>query len=146
MFIQEVLWTKRRYRRGIDKILKEKPDVILFTGDLVNDRAIEMDDYKDVFSQLKAPMGVYSTLGNHDYGDYVRWESKAVKEANLNQLKKCHKQLGWRLLMNENIIIERGGEKNCSAWHRELECKRQFSKIRSNERCLWEQKIYLSKY
>jgi hypothetical protein len=69
--------------RGIDKIMKENPDIILFTGDLVNDRAIEMIEYMDVFNRLKAPMGVYSTLGNHDYGDYARWASREDKAANL---------------------------------------------------------------
>jgi predicted MPP superfamily phosphohydrolase len=66
-----------------------------------------MNDYIDVFNQLKAPMGVYSTLGNHDYGDYVQWPSLQEKEFNLNQLKNVHGQLGWRLLMNENVILEK---------------------------------------
>lgn len=100
---------KKSVQKGIDKIMKEKPDLILFTGDLVNDRSSEMKDYMDVFSQLKAPMGVYSTLGNHDYGDYVRWDSEEAKKANLEQLKKVHADLGWRLLMNEHISLERNG-------------------------------------
>ena len=73
---------------GVDLVLAEKPDLILFTGDLVNDISTEMDPYKDIFSRLKAPMGVFSTLGNHDYGDYVQWESSAAKKANLDTLKK----------------------------------------------------------
>ncbi len=97
--------------RGVKKILAEKPDIILFTGDLVNDRATEMKDYMDVFSQLKAPMGVYSTLGNHDYGDYVHWESPEVKRANLDRLKEIHGELGWRLLMNEHVVLEKGNDK-----------------------------------
>jgi len=97
--------------KGVQKVLKEKPDLILFTGDLVNDRATEMDNYMDVFSQLKAPMGVYSTLGNHDYGDYVTWESSAVKSSNLERLKEIHGELGWRLLMNEHVQLEKQGEK-----------------------------------
>lgn len=102
---------KKAVMHGIEKIMKEKPDLILFTGDLVNDRASEMTDYMDVFNQLKAPMGVYSTLGNHDYGDYVRWESQEAKHANLERLKAVHGELGWRLLMNEHIIFERGEDK-----------------------------------
>ena len=102
---------KEAVEKGIKKILKEKPDLILFTGDLVNDRASEMKDYMDVFSQLKAPMGVYSTLGNHDYGDYVRWESVEAKKENLEQLKQVHKNMGWRLLMNEHIVLEKGGDR-----------------------------------
>ena len=101
---------KEAVNRGIDKILKENADIILFTGDIVNDRAVEMEHYMDVFSRLKAPMGVYSTLGNHDYGDYVHWESDAAKKANLEDLKKVHAALGWRLLMNEHEVLEKNGE------------------------------------
>lgn len=102
---------KHAVERGVEKILNEKADIILFTGDLVNDRATEMKDYMDVFSRLKAPMGVYSTLGNHDYGDYVAWPSNEVKKQNLEQLKAIHGKLGWRLLMNEHILFERNNEK-----------------------------------
>ena len=102
---------KAAVNHGIDMILKEKPDLILFTGDLVNDRHEEMHDYVDVFNRLKAPLGVYSTLGNHDYGDYVAWPSEAAKKQNLENLKKVHAQLGWKLMMNEHTIFEKNGEK-----------------------------------
>lgn len=101
---------KKAVQKGIDKIKNEKADLILFTGDLVNDRSSEMNDYMDVFNQLKAPLGVFSTLGNHDYGDYVRWDSEAAKAANLQRLKDVHAELGWRLLMNEHVALERNGE------------------------------------
>ena len=102
---------KKAVDHGVDQILNEKPDIILFTGDLVNDRATEMKEYMDVFSRLKAPMGVFSTLGNHDYGDYVQWPSEGVSKAqNLEDLKKVHANLGWRLLMNEHVVLEREGE------------------------------------
>jgi len=101
---------KKAVQRGVDKILKEEPDLVLFTGDLVNDRSVEMKDYMDVFNRLKAPLGVYSTLGNHDYGDYVRWESKEAKAANLERLKQVHGELGWRLLMNEHVVLEKGSD------------------------------------
>lgn len=101
---------KAAVQKGVDLIMKQQADIILFTGDLVNDRATEMQDYLDVFSQLKAPMGVYSTLGNHDYGDYVSWESGAAKKANLDRLKQIHAQMGWRLMMNEHTVLRRGGE------------------------------------
>lgn len=97
--------------RGVEMVLREKPDMILFTGDLVNDKATEMDNYKDLFSRLKAPMGVYSTLGNHDYGDYAHWDSAAEKAANLEDLKQVHAHMGWRLMMNENKIFEKDGQK-----------------------------------
>jgi uncharacterized protein len=102
---------KKAVAHGIEKILNEKPDIIFFTGDLVNDRAIEMEEYMEVFSRLKAPMGVYSILGNHDYGDYVSWPHEGVtKEQNLENLKKVHADLGWRLLMNEHVVLEKNGE------------------------------------
>lgn len=96
--------------KGVEMILKEEPSLILFTGDLVNDRASEMKNYLDVFNQLKAPMGVYSCLGNHDYGDYVQWDTELAKKENLEQLKKVHENLGWRLLMNEHVILEKAGD------------------------------------
>ena len=96
---------------GVDMILKQNADLILFTGDLVNDRHTEILEYIPVFNQLKAPLGVYSTLGNHDYGDYVSWESDEAKADNLNKLKKAHATLGWRLLMNEHVVLEKDGEK-----------------------------------
>jgi predicted MPP superfamily phosphohydrolase len=101
---------KEAVQRGVNMILNERPDIILFTGDLVNNTSVEMTDYIDMFSQLKAPMGVYSTLGNHDYGDYVWWESKEAKHLNLERLKQIHSQMGWRLLMNEHVALQRGGD------------------------------------
>jgi len=102
---------KKAVQHGIDMILAQNADIILFTGDLVNDKATEMKDYMDVFNQLKAPMGVYSTLGNHDYGDYVSWPNGGITKAqNLENVKKLHGELGWRLLMNEHVILKRNGD------------------------------------
>ena len=97
--------------KGIELIEKQSADLVLFTGDLVNDRASEMQDWMDVFGKINAPHGVYSTLGNHDYGDYVKWDTVEEKKQNLEALKQVHHDLGWRLLMNENISIEKNGEK-----------------------------------
>jgi len=102
---------KKAVERGVEHILSEKADLILFTGDLVNDRADEMNDYMDLFSRLKAPMGVFSSLGNHDYGDYYDWGSPAAKQANLERLKGVHAELGWRLLINEHVALDRNGQK-----------------------------------
>lgn len=102
---------KAAVQQGVEKILHLNPDLILFTGDLVNNKADEMHDYMDVFRQLKAPMGVYSILGNHDYGDYVQWESHEQKNRNLDRLKEIHAQMGWRLLLNENVLLEKDGHK-----------------------------------
>lgn len=96
---------------GIDMIMKEKADLILFTGDLVNNKASEIEPYKHLFSKLQAPMGVYSTLGNHDYGDYVDWPSTQAKADNLEILKKHHEEMGWKLMMNEHVVFEKEGEK-----------------------------------
>jgi predicted MPP superfamily phosphohydrolase len=95
--------------KGVQMILDCKPDLILFTGDLVNNEAIEMKILKDLFSQLKAPMGVFSTLGNHDYGDYKNWSSIEEKIANLETLKSIHAEMGWQLLMNEHVVLEKNG-------------------------------------
>ncbi len=103
---------KQAVEHGVQEILDQQADIILFTGDLVNDRATEMDEYMDVFSKLKAPLGVYSVFGNHDYGDYVSWPINGVsREQNIENLKKVHADLGWRLLMNEHVPIERNGDK-----------------------------------
>ena len=102
---------KEAVQKGIDLIQKQGADLILFTGDLVNDKAVEMQDWAPIFGQLSASKGVFSTLGNHDYGDYVQWPSKEAKIANLEALKAVHASMGWKLLMNENVTIEQGGAK-----------------------------------
>jgi uncharacterized protein len=119
---------KQAVAKGVDKILKEKPDLILFTGDLVNNVADEMKDYIDVFNRLKAPLGVYSIFGNHDYGDYVNWSDRdeahyerekaagrhllsPLQQKNLDELKKVHADLGWRLLLDEHVPLEKGSDK-----------------------------------
>ncbi|WP_346238123.1 metallophosphoesterase [Niabella insulamsoli] len=94
--------------KGIDLILEQQPDVILFTGDLVNNKSEEVGDYQKIFSRLKAPMGVFSTLGNHDYGDYAAWPDEAAKAQNLEQLKKIHAEMGWRLMLDEHLPLQKG--------------------------------------
>ena len=95
---------------GVEMMLAEKPDAIFFTGDLVNYQTSEVKDYIDIFSKVKAPHGVYSTLGNHDYGDYKSWPSASAKAKNLEDMVEAHKLMGWDLLMNENRIIGKEGE------------------------------------
>ncbi|HRG38716.1 MAG TPA: metallophosphoesterase [Bacteroidia bacterium] len=89
-------------------VLEQNADVIFFTGDLVNNEATEMRPFMNVLNKLNAPHGVFSTLGNHDYGDYVQWETPQAKKQNLDDLKDVHKQLGWRLLMNEHVPLTKG--------------------------------------
>jgi hypothetical protein len=102
----------RAVEQGIERVLHQNPDIILFTGDLVNNVADEVDErFMKIYSRLKAPMGVYSTLGNHDYGDYVQWPSADAKKENLDRLKQKHSEAGWRLLMNEHVVLQRGEDK-----------------------------------
>jgi predicted MPP superfamily phosphohydrolase len=97
--------------KGIDLVNAQQSDVILFTGDLVNNKATEMDPWISTFARLQAPQGKYSVLGNHDYGDYTKWESKEAKiAANLVDLKGVHKKIGFRLLLDEAVNIEKDGQ------------------------------------
>ena len=103
---------KKAVEHGVEKIIAENGDLVIFSGDLVNDRAPEMKNYMDVFNKIKAPMGVYSTFGNHDYGDYVKWPYEGVtKEQNLINLAKIHEVLGWLLMMDEHVELEKNGDK-----------------------------------
>jgi uncharacterized protein len=98
-------------KKAFDIVMQQNADMILFTGDLVNNVATETQGHEEQFSRLKAKHGVYSVLGNHDYGDYVEWESKAAKEKNLSDLKDKHAAFGWKLMMNEHVAIEKNGAK-----------------------------------
>ncbi len=97
--------------RGIEMAISLKPDIIFFTGDLVNNRSEEVYPWMDLLSRLQAPMGVLSILGNHDYGDYIHWDSPAAKAVNLELLKKAHADLGWHLLLNEHITLEKSSQR-----------------------------------
>lgn len=98
---------------GIDLINKQNSDLLLFTGDLVNNRAVEAEPWVNLFSKLKAPYGKYSILGNHDYGDYVEWRSKKKKAQNMENFKKIQKKMGFELLLNENRLIKKAEENIC---------------------------------
>ena len=97
-------------RGGIDMITSEKPDAIFFTGDLVNDKAKELIGWGDDLSKIKAPLGVFSVLGNHDYGEYTSWRNESSKTKNFNDLLSAQKEFGWNLLRNENTKISVDGE------------------------------------
>ncbi|HEX6335172.1 MAG TPA: metallophosphoesterase [Flavisolibacter sp.] len=97
-------------QRGVERIMSLNPDLVLFTGDLVNNKSEEMHDYVGIFSKLSAPMGVYSVLGNHDYGDYVNWPSVQAKKENLERVKKIHADMGWKLMMDEHVLLQREEE------------------------------------
>jgi len=108
--------------RAVNIINEQKPDVVFFTGDLVNYNHTEALNYIDTLKNIKAIHGVFSIFGNHDYGDYYKWNNSEEKENDIQELKKIHSQMGWNLLWDEHHIIEQGEEKiavigvqNCSA-------------------------------
>lgn len=96
-------------QRGINLINQQHADLFVFTGDLVNNKAEEIKPWISYFSQIKAPYGQFSILGNHDYGDYIKWNSETEKINNLNQLKAYHRELGFRLLLDEHVEIQKDG-------------------------------------
>jgi predicted MPP superfamily phosphohydrolase len=102
--------SEKGVNKGIDLVNAQHSDLILFTGDLVNNQASEMDPWITTFAKLKAPYGKYSVLGNHDYGDYMKWDSEAAKANNLVDLKGVHKKIGFRLLLDESVQIEKDGQ------------------------------------
>jgi uncharacterized protein len=113
-------YNKTAVKGGVDLLLREKPDFIFFTGDLVNNWVEEMYQYQDMFSKIKAPLGVYSCLGNHDYGDYSTWTTAEAKQKNHDNLIAIHKNMGWNLLMNENQRLKIGNDEigilGCENW------------------------------
>jgi predicted MPP superfamily phosphohydrolase len=102
---------KEKIQYGVDLINKQQSDLLLFTGDIVNNKADEMDDWLTVFDKLEAKEGKYAVLGNHDYGDYMEWESPQAKVDNFEAVKNIHKKIGFDLLLNENRYLEKDGEK-----------------------------------
>ena len=104
-------FNKTAVKGGVEMLMNEKPDFVFFTGDLVNNETKEVHDYIDILSKVKAPLGVFSVTGNHDYGDYQPWATKEAKNKNFQDLVQAHKLLGYDILMNEHRFIEIGGEK-----------------------------------
>ena len=96
-----------KVERAIDIINSLEADYVFFTGDLVNNTASEMDGWEPVFSRIQAKKGKYSILGNHDYGDYVRWEADDHKVQNLKSLIEKHREIGFTPLLNESIELEK---------------------------------------
>jgi uncharacterized protein len=102
---------KDTLQKMVDSVMKEQPDLILFTGDLVNNTSAEVLPFASILAGLSAPMGVHSVLGNHDYGDYYRWPDAESKQANLQAMYDIQAQMGWNLLLNSHIkLAEFGGE------------------------------------
>ncbi len=104
-------WDREAVEKGIQLINEQNADAVFFTGDLVNDTSKEAESWTDVFGKIRAKNGVFSILGNHDYGDYVIWDSLESKHQNMLQMYGHHKKMGWDLLLDENRILERNGQK-----------------------------------
>lgn len=105
-------YNKKAVLGGIEMLLAEKPDMVFVTGDMVNNLANEMREYQDIFAKIQAPLGVFSVLGNHDYGDYhFGREDSPAKVKNLQDLISSQRIMGWDLLMNEHRSIEVDNEK-----------------------------------
>ncbi len=105
-------WNRKAVEKGIDMINAQGADTVFFTGDIVNNRADELEDWKDVFGRISAKDGVFSVLGNHDYGDYVPWSTEEEKRQNLQRLIDIQRhEMGWDLLINENRFIQRGDDR-----------------------------------
>ena len=102
---------KGKIEYAVDLINEQESDTILFTGDLVNNLAVEMDPWISVFSKIEAKDGVFSILGNHDYGDYVSWETDKARLDNVQEVKNVHSKMGWDLLLNEHRFIEKNGQR-----------------------------------
>jgi len=102
--------SKKELEEAVRVMNEQQPDVIFFTGDLVNYTTDEAFEFEEIFKGLKAKYGIYAVLGNHDYGDYKRWDSKAAKARNMKELYDYYKRLGWKLLLNENHTIKIGEE------------------------------------
>lgn len=102
---------KDKIQYGVDLINAQKSDLLLFTGDIVNNKADEMDDWIDVFDKLEAKEGKYSILGNHDYGDYMDWKNPQDKIDNFEKVKNIHQKIGFDLLLDEHRYLEKDGQK-----------------------------------
>lgn len=102
---------KKKIEYAVGLINEQESDTILFTGDLVNNLAVEMDPWISVFSKIEAKDGVFSILGNHDYGDYVPWKSDKARLDNVQAVKNVHSKMGWDLLLNEHRFIQKSGQR-----------------------------------
>ncbi|MFK7952759.1 MAG: metallophosphoesterase [Ekhidna sp.] len=113
-------YNKTAVQGGVDMLMGEKPDLAFFTGDLVNNQSSEAKEYLDVFKHVKAPLGVYSVMGNHDYGDYNSWATPKDKQRDINDLHGMHRYMGWDILLNENRTVTVDGREiailGCENW------------------------------
>ncbi len=119
---------KEPIKKAIEMINKEKADFVFFTGDLVNSVANEVEPFLDVFDKIESRFGTFSILGNHDYGDYARWNTLEDKKSNFQNLQNMHKRMGWDLMMNENRLVDVDGEQVAIIGVENYSASKRFSK------------------
>ena len=132
---------KVKVEYGVKLINDQKSDVIMFTGDLVNSKTSEINPWKSTFSKLKAKDGVFSVLGNHDYGDYIKWPTEEAKKNNFSEMLKSQEEMGFQLLLNESRYIEKkdsrlaiiGVENWGKGFNKKGNLKKAISNIKSND-------------
>ena len=127
---------------GLDLIDKQKSDLVLFTGDMVNNKANEARPWVEFIAKIKAPYGKFSVLGNHDYGDYSDWENEAHKKQNMEEMYQIHQDMGFDLLLNESRYIEKNGDRialvgvenwGAGRFKKAGDLEKSISKIESND-------------
>jgi uncharacterized protein len=101
---------KEKLKDAVEIINSQNPDIVFFTGDMFNYTSYEAIEFVTILEDIKAPMGIFAIMGNHDYGDYVTWPSLEAKKENLDYLYKVYKFLGWKLLLNEHVFIHHGSD------------------------------------
>jgi hypothetical protein len=101
---------KSELKKAVDLVNEQHPDVIFFTGDMANYTTLDVLPFEDILKQMKAPMGIFAIMGNHDYGAYVKWPSEELKEADQLELRNFYHRLGWDLLLNDHSILKRGND------------------------------------
>jgi len=142
---------------AVNLVAEQKSDLLVFTGDIVNNKVAEMDPFLTMFNALKAPFGKFSILGNHDYGDYADWKNKADKKTNFEAIKAIHPKIGFELLLNEARYIEKNGERIAligvenwgKGWKQEGDLKKasqnikatDFKVLLSHDPSHWEHKV-----
>jgi hypothetical protein len=101
---------KDKLKEAVEIINEQKPDMVFFTGDMVNYTSYESYEYADILKEIRPPSGVFAIMGNHDYGDYVSWRSVQAKIDNREYLEEIYKYLGWKLLLNEHVVVRKGDD------------------------------------
>jgi uncharacterized protein len=101
---------KKELQRSVDIVNAQRPDVIFFTGDMANYTTLDVLPFEDILKKLKAPLGIFAILGNHDYGAYVKWPSEEAKEQDMKDLKAFYHRLGWKLLLNEHSVLRKSND------------------------------------